>query len=56
MFWWALLACGVAGLLILLGIFAWISADPGIDRDISRARFRDEQDYRALRRAGKLNS
>jgi hypothetical protein len=52
-FWWLLLACGAAALLFLLGVFAWIAADPGIDRDISRARFRDEQDHRALRRAGK---
>jgi hypothetical protein len=52
-FWWLLLACGVAALLLLLGVFAWISADPGIDRDIESARFRDEQEYRAMRRAGK---
>jgi len=55
-FWWALLACGVTALFLLLGLFRWISSDPGIEREEARARFQDEQDYRALRRAGKLTS
>jgi len=52
--WWVLLACGVTALFLVLGLFRWISSDPGIERDIARSRFRDEQDSRALRRAGKL--
>jgi len=56
LFWWALLAFVVAGVLLLIGLFPWISSDPGIARDFSSARFRAEQDYRALRRADKVAS
>ena len=56
MFWWALVAFGVAALFLLFRLFHWISSEPGIERDIASARFRAEQDYRALRRAGKLTS
>ena len=56
LFWWALLAFGVAGVLLLVGSFRWISSDPGIERDVARADFRAEQDFRALRRAGKITS
>lgn len=55
-FWWALLACGMAGLPLALGLFHWISKDQGIERERARARFRAEQDYRALRRSGKSTS
>ena len=56
MFWWALLAFGVVALLLLGGLFHWISTDPEIERELAGDRFRAEQDYRAARRSGELPS
>jgi hypothetical protein len=52
-FWWISVALVVAAFL-LYGLLRWVSADPGVVRELATARFRDEQDYRALRRTGKL--
>ena len=49
MFWWALTGCTVAVLLFLLGLFLWISSDPGVEKELASDRFRTEQEYRALR-------
>ena len=49
--WWGLAAMAVAG---CLGLFHWVMTDPGAERELARERFREEQEARGLRRAGKL--
>jgi hypothetical protein len=49
--WWILLAVAVAIPLFLFSLFRWASADPEIDREISRERFRAQQEMRWLRRS-----
>lgn len=53
MFWWISVAFVVAAFLVF-GLLYWISSDSGVQRDLAAARFREEQDYRAQRRTGKL--
>jgi hypothetical protein len=50
--WWGLFAFVLAIPFLLYGLFRWASADPGIERDIAKDRFRAEQEGRALRRSG----
>jgi hypothetical protein len=50
---WALLAFAVLAVL-LAGLLRWALTDPDIDRDIAKDRFQSQQDFRALRRSGKL--
>lgn len=54
MLWLVLLAAALAILALLYGLFRWASGDPEIDRQDTKQRFQAEQDFRALRRAGKL--
>jgi hypothetical protein len=51
-FWWALIAIAVAVPSLLYGLFRWASADPGIDAERAKERFRAEQDRRGLQRSG----
>jgi hypothetical protein len=53
MFWWGLAVLVLVIPLLFFGLFRWASADPGIDREIAKDRFRAEQESRALRRSGK---
>jgi hypothetical protein len=53
MSWWGLFAFVLAIPFLLYGLFRWASADPGIERDIAKDRFRAEQEGRALRRSGR---
>ena len=55
-FWLGIVACAVAAVAALLGLLHWILTSPGIAHDLAKDRFRVQQDYRALRRAGKLPS
>jgi hypothetical protein len=55
-FWWALTGGTVVVLLFLLGLFLWISSDPGVEKELASNRLRAEQEYRALRREGKLTA
>ena len=51
---WSLLAIAVAAVILLCWLFRWASADPDIDKDIAKKDFQAEQDWRGLRRSGKL--
>jgi len=51
---WGLLAVAVAAVVLLAGLLRWALTDPDTDRDITKDRFQAEQDWRALRRSGKL--
>jgi hypothetical protein len=51
---WGLLAVAVAAVVLLAGLLRWALTDPDADRDAARDRFQAEQDWRALRRSGKL--
>jgi len=50
--WWILISIAAAVPLLLYALFRWASTDPGIDAEISKERFRAEQDSRGLRRSG----
>lgn len=50
--WWILISIAAAVLLSLYGLFRWASADSGIDDEIVKERFREEQDWRGLQRSG----
>jgi hypothetical protein len=39
-------------MLLLYGLFRWAVGAPEIDGQIAKDRFREEQDWRALRRSG----
>jgi hypothetical protein len=52
MFWWALAIFVLVTPFLLYGLFRWASADEGIDRELSKERFRAEQELRGLRRSG----
>lgn len=54
MFWYGLLAFGVAALFALLGFFHWLFTAQDLEQSPAGDRFHAEQDYRAQRRAGKL--
>jgi len=51
LFWWALVAIVVAIPFLLIGLYYWVSKDPGVEREISKERFRAEQELRWLRRS-----
>jgi hypothetical protein len=51
---WGLLAFAVLAVVLLAGLLRWALTDPDIDRDAAKDRFQSEQDFRALRRSGKL--
>ena len=51
MHWWILIAIA-AVVLLLYGLFRWSAAAPGIDDEIVKERFREEQDWRSSRRSG----
>jgi hypothetical protein len=52
--WWAFIAFVAVSLLLLFGLLRWALTGPDIDRDIAKDRFQSEQDWRSLRRSGKL--
>lgn len=56
MFWWILVAIAAAIPFLLYGLFRWASADSGIDAENAQARFRVEQEWRAVRRSGSESS
>lgn len=51
---WGLLAVAVVAAVFLAGLLRWALSDPDIHRDIAKDRFQSEQDWRSLRRSGKL--
>jgi hypothetical protein len=55
-FWWGMLAIAVTAVAALLGLFHWILTDPEAAPAAAQDEFRAEQEYRALRRAGKAPS
>ena len=52
MFWWSLVLVVLATPFLLYGLLRWASSDEGIDRELSKERFRAEQELRGLRRSG----
>ena len=58
MFWWGLALVVLVTLFLLYGLFRWASSDEGVERELSRERFRAEQELRGLRRSngGDLDS
>ncbi len=55
MIWWGIAA--LAGVVVMVGVpiwlLRWISSDAGVEQESAKERFRVEQEFRALRRAGK---
>ena len=51
MFWWGLAIVLLVTPFLLYGLFRWASSDEGIERELSRERFRAEQELRGLRRS-----
>lgn len=54
MLFWGLLAFAVLAVVLLAGLLRWALTDPDIDRATDKDRFQAEQDFRDLRRSGKL--
>lgn len=52
MFWWGLAIVVLVTPFLLYGLFRWASSDEGVEREISKERFRAEQELRGLRRSG----
>ena len=52
MHWWVLVPMAAAAGLLLYGLYWWASGDPGVETERAKERFRAEQDWRGLRRAG----
>jgi hypothetical protein len=52
MFWWGLAIVVLVAPFLLYGLFRWASSDEGVEREVSRERFRAEQELRGLRRSG----
>ena len=50
--WWYLIPIAAVAGILLYGLFRWASAAPEIDEEIAKERFRAEQDWRSMRRAG----
>jgi hypothetical protein len=50
--WSILIPVAGAVLLSVYGLFRWASADPAIDAETAKDRFRAEQDWRGQRRSG----
>ena len=53
MIWWGLVLLVLFIPFFLYGLFRWASSDEGIDRELSKERFRAEQEERGLRRSGR---
>jgi hypothetical protein len=53
-FWWGLFALAVATAIFVVGLLRWALTDPDRDHEIAKDSFQAEQDFRALRRSGKL--
>ena len=51
-FWWVLIPSAASVPFLLYGLFRWASADPGIDAETAKERYRAEQDWRGLHRSG----
>src|SRR5258706_15028168 len=51
MFWWGLATVVLVTPFLLYGLFRWASSDEGIERELSKERFRAEQESRCLRRS-----
>ena len=51
MLWWVLIPIAASVPFLLYGLFRWASADPGIDAEIAKERYRAEQDWRGLHRS-----
>ena len=51
---WGLFVFAVVAAVLLAGVLRWALTDPDADQDIAKERFESEQDWRALRRSGKL--
>ncbi len=52
MFWWGMAIVVLVTPFLLYGLFRWASSDEGIERELSKERFRAEQELRSLRRSG----
>jgi hypothetical protein len=52
MFWWGLAIVVLVAPFLLYGLFRLASSDEGVERDLSKDRFRAEQELRGLRRSG----
>ena len=52
-FWggFIVLAVTIAVVFLLNGLFRWASKDPGIEREVAKQRFQDEQDLRSVHRS-----
>jgi len=55
MFWWGLVVFVLVVPFLFYGFFRWASSDPGIEREFAKDRFRAEQEWRALRRSGRID-
>ena len=53
MFWWSLVLVVLATPFLVYGLLRWASSHEGIDRELSKERFRAEQELRGLRRSGR---
>ena len=51
MFWWGLAIVLLVTPFLLYGVFRWASSDEGIERELSKERFRAEQELRGLQRS-----
>jgi hypothetical protein len=51
MFWWGLAIVVLVTPFLLYGLFRWASSDEGVERELSKERFRAEQESRGLRRS-----
>lgn len=52
MFWWGLAIVVLVTPFLLYGLFRWASSDEGVEREVSKERFRAEQELKGLRRSG----
>lgn len=52
MHWWMLIPIAAVIVITLYGLFRWASGAPEIDAEIAKQRFREEEDWRGLRRSG----
>jgi hypothetical protein len=52
MHWWVLIPIAAIFLISLYGLFRWASAAPEIDLENAKQHFREQQDWRGLRRSG----
>ena len=52
MHWWMLIPIAAVIVLTLYVLFRWASSAPELDVENAREHFREEQDWRGLRRSG----